>query len=139
MHVVAFAPSTRVVVNDEGGVRADGFPMTSAHVEDFPQQITIPVVLAAYTEGGSDYDPRLYIAAKSPQGERISTVECSWHWPDKPGAPVKFWVLSQQLPLRVQSAGLHTIGLYDNPDATENDHLFPLPGFKFNPLLTPPQ
>ena len=98
MHVIAFAPSTRVETHEGGGITADGFPMTSCHVDTFPKQITIPLVLAAYTQGGSDYDPRLYIVAKSPEGQRLSTVECTWHWPDKPGSPVKFWVLTRYLP-----------------------------------------
>ena len=92
MHVLAFAPSTRAVALDAGGVRSDGFPMTSAYVDTFPKQITIPLVLAVYTQGGIDYDPRRYIVARSPDGERLSTLECTWHWPDKPGVPVKFWV-----------------------------------------------
>ena len=102
MHVVAFAPSTRAVVQDAGGVRLDGFPMTSAYVDVFPKQITVPLVLAVYTQGGSDYDPRRYIVARSPDGERLSVLECTWHWPDKPGVPVKFWVLTRYLPLVVQ-------------------------------------
>lgn len=137
MHVVAFAPSTRVVMHEGGGVTADGFPMTSCHVDRFPRQITVQLVLAVYTQGGSDYDPRLYIVAKSPEGERLSTLECAWHWPDKPGVPVKFWVLARYLPLLVQSPGLYSVGLYDSPDATETDHLFPLPVAQFNPLIPP--
>ena len=85
------------VTHEGGGVKADGFPMTSCHVDTFPKQITIPLVLAVYTQGGSDYDPRRYIVATSPEGERLSVLECTWHWPDKPGAPVKFWV-SHPLP-----------------------------------------
>jgi hypothetical protein len=137
MHVIAFAPSTRVATHEGGGVTADGFPMTSCHVDTFPKQITIPLVLAAYTQGGSDYDPRLYIVAKSPEGQRISTLECTWHWPDKPGTTVKFWVLTRYLPLVVESAGLYSVGLYDSPDATETDHLVPLPVVRFNPLIPP--
>jgi hypothetical protein len=140
MHVVAFAPTTRAVVEeDAGGVRLDGFPMTSAYVDSFPRQITVPLVLAVYTQGGSDYDPRRYIVARSPDGEQLSALECTWHWPDNPGAPVKFWVLTRYLPLVVHSAGVYNVGLFDSPDATETDHLFPLPVFKANPLLPPPQ
>ena len=138
MHVVAFAPSTRAVVQDAGGVRLDGFPMTSAHVDSFPKQITIPLVLAVYTQGGSDYDPRRYIVARSPEGIRVGALECTWHWPDNPGVPVKFRVFAYHLPMMVDSAGVYTVGLYDEPDATETDHLFPLPVVKFNPLMPPP-
>jgi hypothetical protein len=123
MHVVAFAPSTKAVAQDAGGVRLDGFPMTSAHIDTFPKQITIPLVLAVYTQGGTDYDPRLY----------------AWHWPDNPGAPVKFRVFAHHLPLVVNRAGVYRIGLFDGPDATETDHAFPLPVIQANPLLPPPQ
>ncbi len=109
--------------------------MTSAHVDAFPQQISISLVIAAYTQGGSDYDPSLYIVATSPEGDRISTMECAWHWPDKPPSPVKFWVLARHLPILVQSPGVYNIGLYDSPSATETEHSFPLPVVQFNPLL----
>jgi hypothetical protein len=135
MHVVAFAPSTRLFLQDAGGVTADGFPMTTAYVDDFPMGVTVPLVLAVYTQGGSDYDPVRYIVARSPEGERLNVLECTWHWPDNPGVPVKFQVLTRYLPLVVHSAGIYTIGLYDDPDATESDHLFPLPVIKTNPLL----
>lgn len=138
MQVVAFAPSFRAILDETGGVKAEGFPMTSAHVSSFPAQITLPVVLAAYTQGGTDYDPRRYIVVRSPKGERVGTLECAWHWPDNPGSPVKFWVLTGHIPLTVQSPGVYTVGLYDSPDATETDHLFPLPVMKVNPFATPP-
>jgi len=138
MHVVAFAPSTRLALQDAGGVTADGFPMTMAYVDSFPINVTVPLVLAVYTQGGSDYDPRRYIVARSPDGERLNVLECTWHWPDNPGVPVKFQVLARYLPLVVNSAGVYTIGLYEDPDATETDHLFPLPVVKTNPLLPPP-
>jgi hypothetical protein len=137
MHVVAFAPSSSVVLHEGGGVKADGFPMTSCHVDSFPKQITIPLVLAVYTQGGSDYDPRRYIVATSPEGERLGVLECAWHWPDKPGVPVKYWVLTRNLPMMVKSPGVYSIGLYDSLDATETDHKFPLPVLKFNPLIPP--
>ena len=138
MHVVAFAPSFRAVLDEAGGVKADGFPMTSAHVTSFPAQITLPLVLAVYTQGGTDYDPRRYIVAKSPKGERVSAMECAWHWPDNPGSPVKFWVLTRHLPMAVPSPGVYTVGLYDSPEAAETDHLFPLPVIKANPFAAPP-
>jgi hypothetical protein len=125
-------------MDEGGGVTADGFPMTSCYVASFPAQITVPLVLAVYTQGGSDYDPRRYVVARSPDGERLSVLECTWHWPDKPGVPVKFWVLARNLPMMVQSAGVCSVGLYDSLDATETDHLFPLPVLKANPLLPPP-
>jgi hypothetical protein len=111
--------------------------MTSAHVDSFPKQITIPMVLALYAQGGGDKDPRVYIRADSPDGERLSVLECSWHWPDNEGAPVKFWVLTRNLSFVVNSTGVYSIGLYDRLDATEPIHLFPLPVAEFNPLMPP--
>ncbi len=139
MHIIAFAPSTRLAMNEGGGVNADGFPMTSAHVDGFPQQITISLVIAAYTQEGSDYDPSLYIVATSPEGDRISTMECAWHWPDTPGEPVKYQVLTRFLQLELRSAGIYTIGLYDDPLATESNHLFPLPVVLRGPQLSAPR
>ena len=139
MHVAAFAPSTRAVALDAGGVRLDGFPMTSAYVDTFPKQIALPVVLAVYTQGGSDYDPRRWIVARSPEGERVGSLECAWHWPDNPGTPIKFRVFAHTLPVMVHHAGVYNIGFFDSPDATETDHLFPLPVMQANPLLPPPQ
>jgi len=69
--------------------------------------------------------------------ERRSVLECTWHWPEKPGAPVKFWVLTRHLSMVVQSAGLYSVGLYDSLDATEPVELFPLPVVRFNPLIPP--
>jgi hypothetical protein len=137
MEVLAFAASVKAVVDDRGGVSAEGFPMTSLQVTSFPANVTIPLVLALYTQGGTDYDLRRYIVATSPRGERLGTLECSWHWADNPGAPVKFWVSAPQLPVVLQAAGVCSIGLYESPDATETDHRFPLPVFKTNPLLPP--
>lgn len=139
MQVSVFAPALRAFLDDNGGVTAHGFPLTSCHVMSFPAQITIPVVLAAHAHGGTEYDPRRYIVAKSPAGEQLGALECSWRWPDAPGVPVKFWVLTRDLPLVVHGAGVCTIGLYDSPDATDTDHLFPLPVLKANPLMPPPQ
>ena len=62
-------------------------------------------------------------------------MEFAWEWPDNPPQPVKFRVFAQYLPIRVESAGVYTLGLYDSIDATESEHLFPLPVLKSNPLL----
>jgi hypothetical protein len=139
MHVVAFAPALKAVLDEGGGVTAEGFPMTSVQVTSFPAEITIPLVLAAYTQGGTDYDPRRYIVARSPGGQRVSTLECAWHWPDKPGSPFKYWVVNRHLSMTVESAGVYTVGLYDRPDGTETDHLFPLPIAKLNLYANPAQ
>jgi len=39
--------------------------------------------------------------------------------------------------VRVESAGIYTLGLYDSLDDTATDHMFPLPVFKSNPLIAP--
>jgi hypothetical protein len=138
MHVVAFAPAIRAVVNDAGGVNTDGFPMTSFAVPSFPAQITLQLVIAVYSEAGRDLNPRRYLIASGPKAERLAVAECSWHWPDIPGIPVKFRVMAHHLPVVVHTAGVYTVGLYDSPDATETEHLFPLPVSAVNPLLPPP-
>ena len=135
MRCVAFAPSLSAVEEDAGGVNVKGFPMTSCYVRNFPAQITVPMVVAFCAMGGSDYDPKQYIVATSADGERVGSLEFSWHWHDNPPTPVKFRVFTQYLPMRVESAGVYTIGLYDSLEATESDHLFPLPVLKMNPLL----
>ena len=135
MRVVAFAPSLSTAEDQAGGVTAKGFPMTSCYVDAFPAQITVPVSVAVCALGGSDYNPRLVIAATSPEGQRVGTLEFSWEWPDNPPQPVKFRVFAQYLPMRVESAGVYTLGLYDGIDATDSEHLFPLPVLKVNPLL----
>jgi hypothetical protein len=139
MHVVAFAPALRAVLDEGGGVTAEGFPMSSVSVTSFPADMTIPLVLAVYTQGGTDYNVRRYIVARAPDGHRVSTIECSWQWPDRPGSPVKFWVVNRHLQMTVESAGVYTIGLYETPDGTESDHLFPLPVAKINPFANPSQ
>lgn len=134
MRVVAFAPSLSAVSQDSGGVTAEGFPMTSCYVDSFPTQITVPIVVAVCSAGGVDYDPRKCIIATSPADERVGALEFAWHWHDNPPVPVKFRVFAQYLPMRVPSAGVYTLGLYDTLDDTESEHLFPLPVFQRNPL-----
>lgn len=135
MRVVAFAPSLSAVSQEAGGVAIEGFPMTSCYVDSFPTQITIPVVVAVCAPGGGEYEPRRYIRATSPDGERVGALEFSWQWPDNPPMPVKFRVFAQYLPMRVQSAGVYTLGLYDTLESTESEHLFPLPVLRRNPLM----
>lgn len=138
MHVVAFAPALRAVLDDGGGVRAEGFPMTSCQVSRFPAEITVPVVLSLYTQGGIDHDPQRFIVVRSPNGDTVGGLECSWHWPDNPGSPVKFRVFAHQVPIKVESAGVYTFGFYDSREATASDHQFPLPVLKTNPFVKPP-
>ena len=137
MRVVAFAPSLSATEEDAGGVNIKGFPMTACYVNQFPNQITVPMVVAVCALGGADYDPVRYIVATSPDGERVGSLEFGWHWHDNPPTPVKFRVFTQYLPMRAEAPGVYMIGLYDSLDDTETDIMFPLPVLKRNPLLQP--
>ncbi|KDF00925.1 hypothetical protein Y900_018795 [Mycolicibacterium aromaticivorans JS19b1 = JCM 16368] len=134
MHVVAFAAARKAVLEEAGGVTAEGFPMTSCYVESLPSQITVPLVLAVHAQGGSDYEPRRFIVAKSPEGERVGLLEFAWQWPDNPGLPVKFRVFAHHLPITVYSAGVYSVGLYSDPDGAQAEFEFPLPVLRLNPL-----
>jgi hypothetical protein len=135
MRVVAFAPALSATEEAAGGIAVKGFPMTCCYVNNFPDQITVPMVVSFCALGGADYDPVQHIVATSPDGERVGSLEFGWHWHDNPPTPVKFRVFAQYLPMRVEQPGVYTIGLYDTLDATETEHLFPLPVLKMNPLL----
>lgn len=137
MRVVVFAPALSAVDEEAGGVTVKGFPMTSCYVNNVPAQITVPIVVAMTALGGTDYDPVKVIVATSPSGERVGSLEFGWHWPDNPPTPVKFRVFTQYLPIRVEEAGVYTLGLYDNLTDTETEYLFPFPILKVNPLLQP--
>ena len=138
MKVIAFAASRKAVLEDAGGVNAEGFPMTSCYVENLPSQIALPLVLSVYASGGTDYQPRRFIVAKSPEGERVGMLEFSWEWPDNPGVPYKFRVFAHHLPMTVYSNGVYTIGLYGHPDDAEPEFEFPLPVMRLNPLTGGP-
>ncbi|MFN8071550.1 MAG: hypothetical protein U0R66_07030 [Mycobacterium sp.] len=135
MRVVVFAPALSAVEEDAGGITAKGFPMTSCYVNGFPATITVPMVIAMTALGGTDYNPTKVIVATSPSGQRVGSLEFSWQWPDNPPTPVKFRVFTQYLPLRVEEAGVHTLGLYDSLEDTETEYLFPFPILRTNPLL----
>ncbi|PND55695.1 hypothetical protein CRM90_20795 [Mycobacterium sp. ENV421] len=138
MQVITFAAAREASLEETGGVIAEGFPMTSCFVGNFPAQITISVILAVYTSGGSEYEPCRYIVAKSPSGERVGSLKSTWNWPDKPGSPFKFRVFAHRLPISVPSSGVYTIGLYEDPDGIESEAAFPLPVLKLNPLTGGP-
>lgn len=135
MRVVAFAPSLSAVEEDAGGIAVKGFPMTSCYVNRFPAQITVPMVVAVTTLGGTDYDPVKVIVATSPEGERVGSLEWGWHWDDNPPTPVKFRVFTQYVPMRVVEPGVYTLGLYDSLEDTHSEHLFPLPVLKKSQIL----
>lgn len=134
MEVVAFAPSLDVALDESGGVSVRGFPMTSCAVDSFPAQITMPLVLAVYTQSGTDYDPERFIIAKSPQGETVGIMQCRWHWPDNPDSGVKYRVFAHKMLLNVSAAGMYSIGLFESRHAVETAYRFPLPVVKANPL-----
>ena len=90
-----------------------------------------------HTSGGSDYDMRRFIIAKSPEGQRVGLLEFAWRWPDEPGVPVKFRVFAQHLPMADLLRRAPHIGLYDDPDG-EPEAVFPLPVLRLNPLTGPP-
>lgn len=135
MRVVAFAPALSAIDEAAGGVTLKGFPMTKCFVNNFPAQITVPIVVAMTALGGTDYDPSKVIIATAPDGERVGSLQFNWHWPDNPPMPVKFRVFTQFLPMRLEEPGVYTLGLYDSLEDTESEHLFPLPFIKKNPLL----
>ena len=113
--------------------------MTSCYVDNFPAQIIIPMVVAFCALGGADYDPVQYIVATSADGERVGALEFSWHWPDNPPAPIKFRVFAQHLPMRVESAGIYTIGLHDSVYPQRADDIFPAAGAQNKPANSTPR
>jgi len=135
MRVVAFAPALSATEEDAGGVSIKGFPMTSCYVNNFPAQVTVPMVVGVCALGGEDYDPVKVIIATSPDGERVGSLEFRWHWHDNPPTPIKYRVFAQYLPMRTPVAGVYTIGLYDSLESTTSDILFPLPVLRSNPLI----
>lgn len=135
MRVVAFAPALSAIDEEAGGVTLKGFPMTKCFVNSFPAQITVPVVVAMTALGGTDYDPSKVIIATAPDGERVGSLQFGWHWPDNPPMPVKFRVFTQFLPMRLEEAGVYTLGLYDSLEDGDSEYLFPLPFLRKNPLL----
>ena len=138
MRVVAFAPALSASEEETGGVALTGFPMTSCYVDELPAQLTIPIVVAVYGTGGSDYDPELLLTATGPDGQRAGAMQFAWHWDDNPPAAVKYRVFAQYLPIRVEATGLYTLGLQETKDAGEPTHAFPLPIYRRN-ILVPNQ
>ncbi|MGB8407499.1 MAG: hypothetical protein WCE30_25890 [Mycobacterium sp.] len=127
MEILAFAAAHQAVLADAGGVTTDGFPMTSCHVESFPAQLNLPLVLAVHTATGGEWGPRIYLRAKSPAGERVGFLEMAWEWPDPPGATDKYRVFAPALPLELSAPGVYSIGLYADFRAAEPEFSFPLP------------
>ena len=138
MRVVAFAPAFSVTEEANGGLSVRGFPMTRAFVDIFPVEITISVVLAVWADAGSEHDLTKFIAVSSAEGRRLATMQFSWHWDDNAEVPVKYRAFVQNLPLRIESEGMLTIGLYDSAEATGSEHEFHLPVL-LNPLNNPAQ
>ena len=138
MRVVAFAPSLVAVEAEDGGLNANGFPMTSCYVEEMPAEITIPVVIAVCGLAGEECDAVRYLIATSPQGEKISTMQFGWQWQDDPELPVEYQVFVQRLPVQINQPGIYTLGLYQTAEGGDTPHSFPLPIFEANdPFLAP--
>lgn len=137
MRVVTFAPSLSATEEPAGGLALKGFPMTSGYVDVFPAEIPLDIVVAVCGLNSEDYDPVLYIVARSPGGERLSTLKFSWHWDDNPEAPVKFRVFAQRLPVVIGSEGVYSLELHEDPDAGDAPlGTFPLEIMR-NPLAPP--
>jgi hypothetical protein len=126
MRVVTMAPALSAIEEEAGGLSLQGFPMTSCFVDELPLEITIPVVVAVCALSGDEYAPALYLTADSPTGERVSTMEFRWQWPDYDDVPVKYRAFVQYLPLYLQSEGTHLLSLRHSPDG-EPTADFPLP------------
>ena len=129
MRVLTFAPALAITEDEDGGLSARGFPMTSGYVAELPADSSIPIIVTVCALGGDEYSPVLYLGADSPSGERISTMEFGWNWEDNAEIPIKFRVFAQYLPITVETEGVYTLGLYDSLEATEAEALFPLPMF----------
>ena len=117
----------------ETGPASGKFTVTQTAISSTDTVLSYSIAGSAL--GGTDYDPVKYIVATSPDGERVGSLEFGWHWHDNQPTPVKFRVFTQYLPMRAESAGVYTIGLYDSLEDTDSDVLFPLPVLKTNPLL----
>ncbi|MGV0992243.1 MAG: hypothetical protein ACOYB7_08300 [Mycobacterium sp.] len=126
MRVLAFAPSLIAEENIDGGIDMRGFPMTSGFVDVLPVEITVSVVIAVATLSGIENNAALYLGVNSPQGRRLVTMQMAWQWDDVPDVLVKFRSFLQYLPIYVETEGVYTLGLYDDPDAIETEHTFPL-------------
>ncbi len=137
MRVLAFAPSLEATELEEGGLALRGFPMTSAYVDTFPVEITVPVVVAVVGASGGEYNPVRYIIATSPEGERLATVQFTWEWPDVENIGVKFRVFVQYVPLTIDAPGTYTFGLYDTPEGGVTDDVCYLPVVR-NPFVGVP-
>ena len=121
MRVLAFAPSLEATEQDGGGLALRGFPMTSAYVDTFPAEISVPVVLAVVAASGGEYTPTRYIVATSPDGQRLATVQFGWEWPDVEDIGVKFRVFVQYVPMILDKPGTYTFTLCEDPDTATED------------------
>lgn len=126
--MLAFAPSLTAEEAVDGGLNMRGFPMTSAFVDVLPVEITVFPSSSRWPPWlGTENNPALYLGVNSPQGRRLVTMQMAWQWDDVPDVLVKFRSFLQYLPFQVESEGVYTLGLYDDPGATETgEHTFPL-------------
>lgn len=127
MRVVTMAPALSATEEESGGLSLRGFPMTSCFVDVLPVEITIPVVVTVCALDGDEYTPALYLIASSPTGDRVSTMEFRWAWPDSEDLGVKYRAFVQYLPLYLETEGTYLLSLHDTPDGGPTDYTFPLP------------
>ena len=126
MRVLAFAPSLIAEENHRRRHQYAGLPHDECLRRRAPVEITVSVVIAVATLAGIENNPALYLGVNSPQGRRLVTMQMAWQWDDVPDVLVKFRSFLQYLPIQVETEGVYTLGLYDDPDATESEHTFPL-------------
>ena len=135
MRVVTMAPALSATEEEMGGLSLRGFPLTSCFVDVLPAEITIPVVVVVCALAGDEYAPALYLIANSPSGQRVSTMEFRWEWPDFDEIGIKYRAFVQYLPLRLETEGTYLLSLHDTPDGGPTDTTFPLPVF-LNPVVS---
>jgi hypothetical protein len=126
MHVSSFAPTNHLVLED-GMANASGLPITQISVPNqFPVEITIPVLLCVWSEAAKDPNPCIYVQARGRDGQLRGNVEVSWVWDEVDGHPWKWRVFDLMVPVFVQEPGYFMFGIYKRPDDAETEHWFPL-------------
>lgn len=110
--------------------------MTSAHVDVFPRQITLPLVVAVYASGAPNTTPSSTSSPSLPRENGWARSKSAGSGRIRRGA-AQALVTTRPFPFQVTGPGTYSIGLYETPDAADTDVLFPLTVLKFNPLTAP--
>ncbi|WP_157561256.1 hypothetical protein [Mycobacterium sp. E802] len=141
VHINAFAPTESAVMVG-GAVNATQIPFVSFRMPplqvDQAHQLSAPVLLCMWAENGTDHDPHFYVQVRDPSGQTRGNVELAWIWDDVPDAPCKWRVFDLQVPFLVFDQGVHTFGIYANPDDSADQALasYPFP-ITFDTSLPP--